>query len=118
MSGDNNWTQGWTDGWVGLRGGVGWGGVKRRVVCPLSLLLLLLLLRGLTLSAGCQKGRRRICRRADLDNKEEYVTGGLPVIGSLSVHAEVQLPSIHLFCPLQCPDAAPLPLSLFLSEGG
>lgn len=42
--------------WVGLRGWVGIG-VKRRVVCPLSLLLLLLL-RGLTWSAGCQKGKR------------------------------------------------------------
>lgn len=49
--GHTNWNHAWTDGWAGLRV---WGGVKRRVVCPLSLLLLL---RGLTLSAGCQKGR-------------------------------------------------------------
>lgn len=101
------------DPWVGR-----WvGGVEWRVVSPLFLLLLplLLLLRGLTSSAGCQKGR--VCQRTDLNNKEGRIADGLTAIGFLSC-AEVQLRLSRLFCPLQCPDAAPLTHTPSLSVRG
>lgn len=101
------------DPWVGKMGG--WGQVGGSFPPLFLLLLLLLLLRGLTSSAGCQKGRVR--QRTDSNNKEGRIADGLPAIGFLSC-AEVQSQLSHLFCPLQRPDAAPLTHTPSLSVRG
>lgn len=89
---------------------VGWG--PEGVVIPLPSLLLLL--QGLTLSAGCQK--RETLSLTEHKQTEGVLTDGLPVIGTLAFCAcsalRFSLPLIHLFCPLRCPDAAPHPLSI------
>lgn len=61
----------WGDRWVEITKLDPWGQIKglggdqRRVVCPLSLLLLLL--QGLNFSAGCQRGRQQIYQNIDLN---------------------------------------------------
>lgn len=60
---------------------VGWG--PEGVVIPLPSLLLLLLLQGLTLSAGCQK--RETLSLTEHKQTEGVLTDGPSVIGTLSV---------------------------------
>ncbi len=84
------------DPWVGR----GMGGVKRRVACPLSLLLLL---RGLTSSAGCQKKETPSLPEDGLEQqrgaRRRWTFCDLLPECTWLCYAEVQMLLNHLFCP-------------------
>lgn len=120
-SGDNKGQtgpMGWAEGWVGLKV---WGGVERRARLPSVL-------------AAAASGTHFECWMSKRETPSlsedgpEHQRGtrrrrtfcDLPPECTRLCCAEVQLLLSHLFCPLQCPDAAPLThtFSLFLSEGG
>lgn len=59
-------------------------------------------------SPGCPKGRHWVRQRMDLNNNEELVAHGLKRFPS-SYMTEMYLLIIPFcFCPIQCPDAAPV----------